>query len=244
MNEPLDVLYLYGPTGRTRTGELRHSLRSLKNLPHARVWIAGWAPPWVNRHRVNLIPVPPVEGFEGDGTLKHRQTTANLLAASKALALLGVPAFVLMNDDFFITRPIEGVPVQHMGPLATSRRMRLQGPFGDAHRRTLPILRELGHQDPLSYEVHAPMIVNPQIMAPLLEEYGRHGPLLKRSLYGNVAHCGGVEVSDPKVFQSEAPVGVHVPFVSTSDAAWHGRAGLKLRARFKDPSPYEWSPVG
>ncbi len=240
MNDPLDVVYLYGPKDRTRTGELRHSLRSLANLPHARVWIAGWAPAWVNRHKVSLIPVPPVEGHEADGTLKHLQTTANLLAASEALAVLGVPAFVLMNDDFFVTAPVESVPILHAGPLATSRRLQLPGVYGDAHRRTLPILRELGHEDPMSYELHVPMVVNPHVMAPLLREYGRHGPILKRSLYGNVSHSGGREVVDPKVFQSEEPLAHHVPFVSTSDAAWHGRAGLKLRARFKEPSPYEW----
>lgn len=49
----MDILYLCRPGENL---ELRYSLRSLRNVPHGRVWIFGDCPDWVTN--VNLVHQP------------------------------------------------------------------------------------------------------------------------------------------------------------------------------------------
>ena len=65
-----DIVYVVRPGERNE--ELRYSLRSLSNLPHGRVWIAGYMPKWVTG--VEHIPSPAKPG-------SHVHAKANLRAA-------------------------------------------------------------------------------------------------------------------------------------------------------------------
>lgn len=232
----LPIVYLYGPEGRQKTGELRHSLRSLANVPHAGVWVAGWAPPWA---AVEAIPVPPVLAWNVADE-KHMQTTANLMAACGAMLAAGHRAFSLWNDDFFAMAPTSGTPNYHLGLLSERcARMNLRSIPGTYHLRTLELLREMGIREPLSYETHTPMIVNATLMAGILRTYGDRA-ICKRTLYGNLAHLGGSLAADVKVYGSESPW-PKGPWVSTSDVAFAGPHGLRIRRAFPEPSPYEFS---
>ncbi|MFF3129757.1 hypothetical protein ACFVRD_48125 [Streptomyces sp. NPDC057908] len=49
-----DIVYVVRPWNQNE--QLRYSLRTLANLPHRRVWIAGYCPTWVGPD-VGRIPV-------------------------------------------------------------------------------------------------------------------------------------------------------------------------------------------
>lgn len=231
----LDVVYLVRPGEDNE--ELRYSLRSLAtNLPHGRVWMAGHRPEWVSR-TVRHIEVPP----DAD---KHRSSTANLLAACSDP---GVPEHVLLfNDDFFITRPIPAVPAMHRGPVAEvlNYYTRYNNAYAQGMADTAALLAELGHPDPVSYELHVPMVIHTPTMRRLLERYGpRVKTLNKRTLYGNLAHAGGRQVADVKVAKDGDRWDPDGPFVSTNDGPFkRGAVGVWLRALFPDPCRYERPP--
>lgn len=229
----LDLLYLL------RVGEdneeLRHSLRSVAaNLPHGRVWLAGHRPSWVDPDAVRFVPVPRHRD-------KHTSSTANLLAA---LREPDMPAHVvLMNDDFFVTSPVAGVPMLHRGSVAeVAAGYSPHGTYGRGMRQTAALLARLGHPEAVSYELHVPMVIHGPTMRHLLELHGRGRIrcLHKRTLYGNLAHCGGRRAEDVKVFRDDQEWNPEGPFLSTNDVTFNrGRVGVWLRARFPDPCRYE-----
>lgn len=235
----LDVVYICEASERNE--ELRHSLRSLANLPHGRVWLVGYKPRWVRD--VGYIPV-------NQRSSKHINTWRNWQAMAAAPEL--PDRFLLFNDDFFITRPIEQIPALHRGPLAAMmeqyRRRRLPLCLGRA-RTTETLLRRAGREDPLySYELHTPLLIERPALAKAIEWVGQQhrgqvDQISKRTLYGNWVRAGGTEVRDVKVQQASAGLPItDLPLLSTSPQSWGGLAGGWVRRRFHTPSPYEPEP--
>lgn len=99
-----DIVYPVRPG--TINEELRYSLRSLANVPHGRVWIAGHRPPWARG--VGHIPVPPQ-------ATKYLGSTANLRAAVEHPEV--AEEFLYFNDDFFVMTAVQEVPALHRGPV-------------------------------------------------------------------------------------------------------------------------------
>ncbi|WP_037870681.1 hypothetical protein [Streptomyces sp. SPB074] len=228
-----DIVYVVKPGDRNE--ELRYSLRSLAHLPHARVWIAGHCPSWVRG--VGRIPVPP-------RATKYQSSTANLRAAAEHPEV--AEGFLYFNDDFFIMRPLDRMPVLHRGPLARVEAYyatRGRGRYLRGLRETRVLLAQLGHHRPLSYELHVPM---PMRKAQVLEtlDTGAHLEVLhKRTLYGMMHQLGGREISDPKILTRGPAFPRSVPFLSTlPDSFAHGQVGAHIRARFPEPGPYETGP--
>jgi hypothetical protein len=225
-----DIVYPVRP-GNTNQ-ELRYSLRSLANLPHGRVWIAGHRPPWVRG--VGHIPVPAQP-------TKYQGSTANLRAAVQHPDV--AEDFILMNDDFFVMTPVEEVPILHRGPVdrveayyaSRGRGLYLQG-----LRDTKALLASLGYPAPLSYEVHVPM---PMTKARVREalEVGGHLPVLhKRTLYGNLFGLGGKQVQDPKVLTRGPRFPRDGAFLSTMpDTFASGAVGSFIRGKLARPGLYE-----
>jgi hypothetical protein len=222
-----DVVYLVGP--QRRNEELRYSLRSLANVPHGRVWIAGGAPRWARPD--GLISVPRA------GTA-HYHTALSLTAAARHPDV--AESFVLMNDDFFITHPREHFPTWHGGPLRVQRARYAKGNQHTFVRAMGKLADLMG--DLLSYELHVPM---PMTKAGVLEilELAIDPPtvaVLKRTIYGNHHHVGGEEHRDVKVFGDREAWSKEGPFLSTTDSSFtHTAVGRYLRSLFPDPSPYE-----
>jgi hypothetical protein len=230
-----DVVYI------CQTGEhneaLRYSLRSLRNLPHGRVWIVGYKPKWVD----NVGYIPTVQRGP-----KHANTWRNWQAAAGHRELSD--RFVLFNDDFFVTRPIDTVPDLHRGPLdqmaAWYAKKRLIA-YKERALQTSRLLRAAGRTDLLSYELHTPMNVVRSQLAQGLHWLDRHrtGPLenvSKRTFYGNMAGLGGQQARDVKVQSSKAGLPeTALPFLSSSPLSWNGLTGGWVRRAFPDPSPYE-----
>lgn len=216
-----DVVYLVKRSERNE--ELRFSLRSLANLPHRRVWIAGHKPRWVTG--VGHIPVREYGN-------KWMSTACNLRAAAKHPEV--ADDLVMFNDDFFIIEPIDQVPALHRGPIGAYLERR-NDRTGDYTRRLLACEKLLG-PDALLYDaIHTPMPMHKPTLRQVFNEISSRA--LFRTVYGNRADIGGVEHRDVKVLGDGWTDG---PFISTSDRAFAEReVGRRIRAMFPDPSPHE-----
>jgi len=228
----MDVVYPVRPGARNE--ELRYSLRSLVNLPHSTVWLAGYRPPWVEGARHVRVQ---------QGQSKYRNSTANLRAACEHPDLSD--QFILMNDDFFIVRPVAAVPTLHRGPVTDviadyAARHRRSGPYVSGMNDTLRLLRTLGFDEPLSYEMHTPMVVDKHRMLEVLA-LGADLPVLhKRTLYGNWCRVGGDQAADVKIRDDRDDWDPAGPFISTAPRPWKiGRVGVWVRSFFPDPGVYE-----
>lgn len=213
--------------------QLRYALRSwAANLPHGRVWLVGGRPSWA----VGVEHIPTRQ----DGT-KYRNTTRAVEAA--CLHPEVSDPFLLCNDDFFVLRRQEAMPVYHRGPVAQVEAYyatRGNGKYLRGLRQTRDLLVELGHPDPVSYELHVPLPVHKRGMLAALE-VGRHLPVLhKRSMYGNLSRIGGERMADVKVLHRAPRYDTSSGFLSTMpDSFAHGAVGAFLRQAFWQPSRYE-----
>lgn len=215
--------------------QLRFALRSwAENLPHRRVWIVGHRLPWLDG--VGHIPT------RQNGT-KWKNTTAAVRAVCEHPEVSR--QWLLMNDDFFIMRPLpDGMPVLHRGLVADVERdyaSRVSGRYLEGMRQTRDLLGELGHRDPLSYELHVPLPVDSDGMLDALD-LGQHLDVLhKRTMYGNLAGVGGEQIEDVKILH-RAPrgFGPQSRFLSTMpDAFTNGHVGKFIQAAFPKPCRYE-----
>src|SRR5690606_30767194 len=97
----MDVVYPLPPK-RAAYEELRYSLRSLANLPHDRVFIAGGLPNWVD----NVEHIETVQEWPS----KYVNLCVNI--ASACCDDRVSDPFILFNDDFFVMEPVEQVPAR------------------------------------------------------------------------------------------------------------------------------------
>ena len=202
--------------------ELRYSLRSLSNLPHHRVWLAGGQPSWTSN--VQRLPVPVKRD-------KYTTIYANLEAVADCAELS--ERFVLFNDDFFLMRPVANVEPMHRGPFKQA--LRGYGSRRDAYTKRLRDAAERW-PDGLCYDsTHVPMEMEKGRLRDVLD-----GPrTLWKSDYGNFHKVGGVQVKDVKIKRQKVPTPDAV-WVSTSDASFkRNEVGKWVRRRLPDPSPYE-----
>ena len=236
----MDVVYLVRPG--EQNDELRYSLRSLANLPHDTVWIAGHKPAWVTG--VRHIPTAQT-------ATKHANAYGNLVSALTCDEISA--EFVLMNDDFFITSPLPSVPTLHRGPVADVvaeyRRMFPRGSlYTTAMQQTAEWLQAQGVAEPLSYELHMPMVLERQGLLDVLSRAEGDGVDVTRMHYrtawGNLAGVGGERVEDCKVYPGDRFTHLPTPFASSMDATFRGRAGRLARRAFPTPSPYEVTHAG
>ena len=184
--------------------ELRYSLRSLRNLDHDRVFIAGYTPDWV-RGAVSIDVDQP-------GT-KWANSTRNLKAACSDPRV--GDEFVLMNDDFFVLEPVGRVPLYDRGPLDDVMNEYSTRVRNNRHRRryydgiisTSQLLQRRGYKQRLlkSYELHVPMPVQKDLMLYVIEQGEKLPVLHKRTLYGNLSGLPSETTTDVKV-SVDAPV--------------------------------------
>lgn len=214
--------------------QLRYALRSwAAHLPHAQVWIVGHLPPWADA--VRHIPT------QQTGT-KFQNTTTGVRAACEHPDV--GTNFLLANDDIFVMRPMDRVPVFHRGHVRAVEayyEARASGEYLRGMRDTRALLAEMGHRDPVSYEMHIPLPVRKHAMLAALELGRDLDAVHKRTLYGNYAEIGGRELRDVKILH-RAPrgYGPATVFLSTMpDAFTNGHVGQFIRRAFPGPSRYE-----
>ena len=212
--------------------ELRYSLRSLSNVPHGRVIVSGYVPNWLT----NVVAIDR-EQLEPSGWAKAR---ANIEAA---LGEASDP-FYLFNDDFYVMRPMDEIPVMHNGPMAETierfRRTRHTGAYWRGMVATHRVLEEWGYSNPLGYELHMPLLIHHKPFLTALDMGQGIEALAIRSMYGNVAQLQGEQKEDCKVM---ARAGVldydQWPFVSSNDDLSYSPVGKYLAREFPEPSIYE-----
>ena len=191
--------------------ELRYSLRSVaRNLPHGRVWIFGGWPAWI----------------EGVKTITTEQAGVRFANTTNAVRLACEHSavsdpFVLMNDDFFVMQPLDSVPVLNRGPISKvisdyERRHMGGSAYAMGMRHTCDLLVSLGFENPVSYELHVPLLVHKAAMLEALSMGQGVKVLHKRSMYGNLARLSGATVPDVKVYRTGADV-PQGPFASCQD---------------------------
>lgn len=215
---------------------LRYALRSwAAHLPHRRVWTVG------HRHRWLADEAGHIPTVQDGGKFANTDTAVRAACEHPDVS----DPFVLADDDMFTMRPLPGgMPVLHRGLVVDVERYYEQhGPavYLRGMRETRGLLAGLGHTEPLSYELHVPLVVDKGLMLNALWR-GRHLEVLhKRTLYGNLARLGGEQVEDVKI-RHRAPrgFGPEDRFLSTMpDSFTNGHVGKFIRAGFPEPSPYE-----
>jgi hypothetical protein len=182
----MDAVYI------SRSGdneELRYSIRSIvTNLKHDNIWVVGQKPSW---YTGNFISVP-------DKRLKYLNARENLKAIINDNRIS--EDFILMNDDFYVMKPVDTVEYFYSGSLE-SKALELESVSAhSAYTRmlysTLDRLDQQGIKGSLSYELHVPFIMNKQKLQPIIKQK----TTLWRSMYGNTYNVGGKQMDDVKVY--------------------------------------------
>ncbi len=216
-----DVLYAvrYGE----KNEALRYSLRSLGNLPHRRVFIAGYCPDWVRG--VTVIETPRRSNKFDSIEENVRQGVLHPEIGDHV---------VYMNDDFYITQPVDKVPVTHGGLID-----QYQGKqeLKTRMRQTIRMFIQQGYrvqfEGMLSYDgVHMPLPLEQEMVRDAL--YSIPKGCAWRTWYGNTSCIGGIQVPNTK-YKGTYPVPTELPtFLSTN------AGGLKvLREQLNDILPEE-----
>lgn len=240
----IDIVYLFKEDLENNSKELRYSLRSLKNIPHGKVFIVGEKPDWVTN--VEYIPV-------AQSKTKGENVMMNLFAATRSTQISD--DFIMMNDDFFIMQKMQKMPTLNFGDMKNLiSRYVARYPEGsryiDSMKKLYEVLIERGYEAPISYELHVPMVINKQKVRSLRKHVD--GSLYQfRTFYGNYFHVGGETVRDVKIFiesrhndslYSSDPsqyLAGQTLLSATGGSFKRGIAGDFIRNSFPDKSIYE-----
>lgn len=224
----MDCVYICRPGDNE---ELRYSIRSVvKNLPYDRLWLAGYKPSW----------------YSGDFLSIPNTTTKfeNIRLALKTVAENNEISddFILMNDDFFITNPIQSIEILHGGLLIDKinryKEMTGTNRYISILDKTYKFLIKEGIKDPLDYDIHTPMPMNKSKLLKIINR--RHFP---RSLYGNMFNIGGKLINDVKIYPEngllKSNVDVNSSYISTQDDSFEYLRTTMLENMFDKPTKYE-----
>lgn len=186
-----DVVYIYRKM-LNNNDEILWSIKSLKNLAHRNVFVVGDRPYNLPEH---VIYIPT--GHNHPNPYIDQEIKWGVALQDDRIS----HNFIMMNDDFFVLSPI-GIYAWHRGTLRDHLKNRIPqaGKYSQAMRDTLQLLEQMGIPEPLSYELHMPMIMNKKDRLKIDELIKKHKNkgLLSRSLYGNIFNIGGAEVPDCK----------------------------------------------
>lgn len=214
--------------------ELRYSIRSaVKNLPHSKIWVVGGKPDWYSG---NFIPVD-----QGGSKYSNARKILETIKDSKEIS----ESFVLMNDDFFIVKPLKRLGNYHGGKLLDKVYLYQDLTMGSAYTRMLEQtylrLTKMGIEEPLDYDIHVPMVMSRKGLREALK-----GNTLWRSTYGNLFNIGGKKITDVKVYDSGSLKNksydinkLKYDFVSTEDTSFEIVKEALLEDLFPTPTEYE-----
>lgn len=228
----LDVVYFVKEAYENE--ELRYSLRSVdQNMPHRNVWIYGMPPCGIR--------VDHVARFNQIGKNKWARVRSMFekLALNSGLS----DDFILMNDDFFVMKPINELKNYYGGSLQERINV-IEKHFNGPTSYTVRLRRTEEHLKKLklttkNYELHIPIIVNKKKFLEQLNLYtGVNGA--SRSFYGNTYKIGGTKVKDVKVYDLDDKFDHNTTFLSTSDKSFYfGEVGKFIREKFPNKSRFE-----
>lgn len=223
----MDIVYVVRPGDDNEA--LRYSLRSLQNIPHGKVIIAGYVPRWIR----NVA----YYSREQDRSSDQENSNLNLWGAVQYEGLS--KDFIFMNDDFFFMEAMTDIPTLHQGSLdariaAYERGNRMNQAYSLITTRRQLVQAGLARSRLLSYELHMPMVMN-RMKAMAMFRYWTEPlhAMRPRTVYGNLFAIRGEETKDAK--GTTQPV--H-GFISTT-TGFRGPAATRIRAQFTTSSEYE-----
>lgn len=221
-----------------RNEELRIALRSWVangNLTEAdTLWVVGYRPRWLKgvRHL-------PGNRFAGS---KQRNVWDNIRIACEHPDM--PEQVVIVNDDFVITEPADVTEIAYRGTLDDHiASLKNRGSWWiESLTSARDYLRGRGIDEPLSYELHRPILVDVARMEQALREAAWHSPDNPpqwRTVYGNRWNICGTMQPDGKIYRrtTTAPT---TPFWSTTDQSiTTSPIGRAAAALFPEPCRYE-----
>lgn len=211
--------------------ELRYSIRSAtQNLEHTNVWVIGGKPSWyIGPH------IPVLQNQQ-----KYINAKNNLKHLIKSTQISD--NFILMNDDFFILKPVK-LGYYYSGTLQErierNKKLSPNANYLDKLKTTKEMLESQGIENPLDYSLHIPMKMDKLGLAESLDY-----PLI-RSGYGNLQKVGGRKHRDVKVYSGEMYQGLNYElsqnskFLSTEDNSFLDVKKNVLDPLFPEPTKYE-----
>jgi hypothetical protein len=231
-----------------RTGpneELRYSIRSVAaNMPHENIVVVGGKPDWYTGRFIEVV-TRRSDGELSNNKYENAKNNIRQIVESPDIS----DDFILMNDDFYVLKPIDQLQYYHGGLLsdkiASYRRFVAWSEYTDVLARTASILEASNINDPLDYTLHVPMMFNKKKLAKILDQ-----PIASiRTLYGNLYRVGGRKMSDVKVHPARtqyAPesfdyMNKDSVFLSTADTTFSVVKKNLLGPMFPEPSKYEKS---
>lgn len=216
--------------------ELRYSLRSLEAFcPTERVVIVGEPPEWVRG--VEVVQIRP-HGTKGESTTRSIATALDVMAGED---------FYLWHDDFYATAPVPEPGHYDKGRLrdVVATHPYQRGRHFTGALLTLAYLEGMGYEDPLSYEVHTPLLVKAPPMREALARTIRwravhESDLHKRTVYAHLLGAPSTTIRDVKYHTlARAWPDAHVPWLSSSDVSFAPDVLPKLRSLLPSASAYE-----
>lgn len=214
--------------------ELRYSIRSIvKNLPDVNVILVGGKPKWYSGQYISV---------ENEKNKFYSITKCwKYIKESNHIS----NNFILMNDDFYLLKKINEIPIMHGGPLKEKI-----DKYTSAHghnrysRILLDAYNKLKHikiSDPFDYDIHVPMpIEKDKITDQVLNS------LAPRSMYGNVNNIGGTYIDDVKVYSYKNNINYSFDylnndstFISSIEASFDTLFRDILKDKFTEKSIYE-----
>ena len=171
--------------------DLVYTLRSIDKFggEHGDIYIVGHKPEGI----VNIKHLETEQtGSKWENSLLNRVRACEEPSVSDK--------FILFNDDFFLTVPVDDwdkATNMHCGTLlSNAEELERKGfkvsVWRQGFRQTHNILVELGVERPLSYEYHGPMLIDKKgflEVVELIKQYKEKSPsvlIFPRSLYGNL----------------------------------------------------------
>lgn len=233
----MDIVYL---TKECKVNEeLTYSLRSLVNLPHDKVFLVGGCPTNIDKTKITHIPT-----LQGNNKFHNTTKSIQIVCYNESLS----ENFILMNDDFFILKPIKN-PINELnltrGPIREVVKEMSSRPNSDSSYmagtvQTDVFLRDLGYNIPLSYELHIPMVFSKKQLLDvfLLKHLDSLSMIQWRSIYGNIYLKNSQKVEDVKVYHNFYHPIRNDKFLSTEDMSWP-RVKTYISKLFPNKSPYE-----
>lgn len=221
----MDVVYVYKHRG---TDELLYSIKLVKKyLPHDKIFVVGDLPHYLKNEDIIFVSSSNIGS-------KYNNTTKHLLKVCKDPRLS--ENFILMNDDFFIIKPITNPEEEfnlNRGTIASvyNRYLKKYGEptsYSRGMYNTMKFIQDnCNIKDPLSFELHVPMVMNKHNVLKMYELPGVKDIkiLHKRSLYGNLYITNSKPCKDVKILTCNrlhrGTPKFDQKFFSTSDTMWH-----------------------
>jgi hypothetical protein len=218
--------------------ELRTAIRSWVTNgglgPDDTLWVIGHKPRWLTgdvRHLPgNRFKSKPLNVWDNlRRAIEHPEMPEQVIAA---------------NDDFVIVEPADPAEIAYRGMLADHIDMLTNRTswWIKSLRATLDYLRGVGINEPLSYELHRPLLVDTARMEQALREASWHSvdnPPQWRTVYGNRWQIGGTQQPDGKIYPSTAEKPA-TPFWSTTDSSFKSSKLARWAVEmFPTPSRFE-----